>query len=102
MTIWIVIAALSLGTVTLKAAGPAILGETRPPQSAMAVIALVAPAILTGLVLYETFTGKRSGLVVDARVVGLSVAALAAMRRLPMLAVVILAAGATALTRLLL
>lgn len=100
--VWAVIAALCLGTVILRAAGPVILGQRRPPGAAMSVIALVAPAILTGLVVYETFAGRRSGLVADARIVGVLVAATAALLKLPMVVVVILAAAATALTRLLL
>jgi hypothetical protein len=48
--VWPITAALFLGTVALKAAGPLTLGRRRPPERALAVISLVAPAILTGLV----------------------------------------------------
>jgi hypothetical protein len=99
MTIWIVVAALCLGTVGLKAIGPATLGARRPPERALAVIALVAPAILTSLVLYETLSDSHSGLTIDARLAGLGAAGAAALVRLPMLAIVVLAAGATALAR---
>jgi hypothetical protein len=100
-TTWIVLAALCLGTVGLKAIGPATLGARRPPERALSVIALVAPAILTSLVVYETLSDSHSGLTIDARVVGLGVAGAAALARLPMIAIVVLAAGGAALARLL-
>jgi hypothetical protein len=65
----------------------------------MAVIALAAPAVLTSLVLYQTFTGTPAGFALDARAVGLAVAGLAVAARLPLLAVVVLAAAATAAAR---
>ena len=98
--VWVSIGALCVITIVLKAAGPATLGSRTPPDAALAVIALVAPAILTGLVVYETFVGNPDGITVDARVVGLVVALGAALARWPAVAVVALAATATALTRL--
>jgi branched-subunit amino acid transport protein AzlD len=98
-TTWIVLAVLCVGTVGLKAVGPATLGARRPPERVLSVIALVAPAILTSLVVYETLSDSHSGLTIDARIVGLGVAGLAAIARLPMIAIVVLAAGATALAR---
>jgi hypothetical protein len=98
-TTWIVVAALCVGTVGLKAIGPATLGARRPPARALAVIALVAPAILTSLVVYETLSDSHSGLTIDARVVGLGIGGAAALARLPMIAIVVLAAGGAALAR---
>jgi hypothetical protein len=98
-TTWIVVAVLCVGTVGLKAIGPATLGARRPPVRALSVIALVAPAILTSLVVYETLSDSHSGLTIDARVVGLGVAGAAALARLPMIAIVVLAAGGAALAR---
>jgi branched-subunit amino acid transport protein len=93
---WPVIVALCLITVVLKAAGPLTLGGRQLPPRAAGVIALVAPAVLAALVTYETFTPAGRGLEIDARVVGLGVAAVATLARLPMLVVVLLAAAATA------
>jgi Branched-chain amino acid transport protein (AzlD) len=100
-TVWIVIAALCAGTFALKAIGPAAVGTRTPPERALSVIALVAPAILTSLVVYQTLSNSHSGLTIDARVVGLATGGAAALARLPMIAVVVLAAAATALVRLL-
>jgi hypothetical protein len=98
-TTWIVIAVLCVGTAGLKASGPLTLGARTPPERAISVIALVAPAILTSLVVYETLSDAHSGLTIDARVVGLGAAGAAALARLPMIAIVVLAASATALAR---
>lgn len=99
MTSWIVIAVLCAGTVGLKAIGPATLGGRTPPERAISVIVLVAPAILASLVVYETLSDSHSGLTIDARAVGLGVGGAAALARLPMIAIVVLAAAATAFVR---
>jgi hypothetical protein len=101
MTTWIVIGVLCAGTAGLKAIGPVTLGGRTPPERAISVITLVAPAILTSLVVYETLSNSHAGLTIDARAVGLGVGGAAALARLPMIAIVALAAAATALARML-
>jgi branched chain amino acid efflux pump len=96
---WVTIAALCVATAAMKAAGPAALRGRRPSRRAMAVIALVAPAVLASLVLYQTLGDTPSGITVDARLAGLAVATLAIAVRAPMLVVVAAAALATALAR---
>ncbi len=98
--VWIVIGVLCVVTVTIKAAGPVLLGDRRPTERVATVIALLSPAVISSLVVYQTLGGHPTGLTVDARVVGLAVAVVALLARLPMLAVITLAALATALTRL--
>ena len=98
--IWTTIALLCVGTVAIKALGPATVGGREPSERASAVIRLVAPAILAGLVTYETFNGAGShGLTIDARAVGLVTAAGCLLARLPLIVVVLAAAAATAVTR---
>lgn len=97
--IWVVIAVLCVATVTLKASGPLALGEREPSERALRVISLVAPAVLTGLVVYETLGHTGGGLTVDERVVGLAAAAAAIAARAPMAAVIVIAAAATAASR---
>jgi uncharacterized membrane protein len=97
--VWVTIVALALGTMAIKAAGPVALGGREPPPRAAAVIALVAPALLAALVVYETVVSEDGGVALDARLVGVAAAALALVLRLPLLAVVGLAAVATAATR---
>jgi hypothetical protein len=97
---WLVIALLFVGTVALKAAGPLTLGRREPSPRRAAVTSLLAPALLAGLVVYETVGSPHgTGLVFDARVAGLFAGASALALRLPLLVVVSVAALATALLR---
>lgn len=93
---WVTIGLLCVITVAIKASGPVVLGARRPSERALAVIALLSPAVVTALVVYQTFAGHPSGLTVDARVAGLGAAASALAARLPMLAVMLIAAAVTA------
>ena len=96
---WIVIAVLAVGTLGMRAVGPLTVGGRRPSERAIRVTALVAPAILAGLVLYETLNRDGAGIAFDARLVGLGAAAAAIAARAPMLVVVLVAAAATAAAR---
>jgi branched-subunit amino acid transport protein len=51
ITIWICVALTALTSFAIKATGPAILGERPLPSCARGVIALLAPALLAGLVI---------------------------------------------------
>jgi hypothetical protein len=62
----------------------------------MRVTRLVAPAILAGLVVYETLTADADGIAFDARIIGLGAAAAAILARAPMIVIVLVAAVATA------
>jgi hypothetical protein len=96
---WVTIAVLFAGTALSKAAGPLTTGGRTPSPRALRVTKLVAPAILAGLVVYETLSADGHGIRFDARVIGLAAAAAAIAARLPMIVIVLLAAGATALAR---
>jgi hypothetical protein len=96
---WVTIAVLFVGTALSKAAGPLTTGGLAPSGRALNVTKLVAPAILAGLVLYETLSAAGDGIRLDARVIGLAAAAAGIAARLPMIVIVLLAAAATALTR---
>jgi branched-subunit amino acid transport protein len=96
--VWITIAGLTAATVALKAAGPLIVGGRVLPERALAVIALLAPALLTALVLTGTFTDDGE-LTLDARTAGLGCAAVAVLLRAPLLVTVLVAALGTAALR---
>jgi hypothetical protein len=96
---WIVIGALTAGTLALRAAGPLTTGGRRPSERAIGVTRLVAPAILAGLVVYETLNRHGDGIAFDARLAGLGAAVAAIVARAPVLVVVLVAAAATALAR---
>ena len=100
-TVWIVVAVLCVGTAIMRVAGPVAFGGRSLSGRGAAVVGLVAPALLGALVVYETVSTGAQGIELDARLVGLAAAALALVLRLPMIAVVLVAAVATALARLL-
>jgi uncharacterized membrane protein len=97
-TLWIVIVIVTLANVAIKAAGPLLVGGRELPPRAVAVIALLAPALLAALVVTQTF-GEDGHLVLDERAIGVAVAGLALALRAPVLVAVVLAAVSTALTR---
>jgi uncharacterized membrane protein len=97
-TLWISIIAVALASAAIKAAGPVLVGGRELPPRAVAVIALLAPALLSALVITETF-GEDGHLVLDERAVGVAVAGVALALRAPMLVAVALAALTTALVR---
>ena len=97
-TPWETIAAVALASATIKAAGPVLVGGRELPPRAVAIIALLAPALLAALVITETF-GEDGHLVLDERAVGVAVAAIALALRAPVLVAVSLAALTTALFR---
>jgi uncharacterized membrane protein len=96
--LWVAIISVAVASAAIKATGPVLVGGKELPPKASAVIALLAPALLTALVVTETF-GEDGHLVLDARAVGVGVAALALAFRAPVLVAVILAALTTALVR---
>jgi hypothetical protein len=53
LTIWICVALTALASFAIKATGPAILGTRPLPSRATGVIALLAPALLAGLVISD-------------------------------------------------
>ncbi len=97
-TLWFTIIAVALASAVIKAAGPVLVGGRELPPRAVAVVALLAPALLSALVITETF-GEDRHLVLDDRAVGVAVAAAALALRAPVLLAVALAAVSTALVR---
>jgi branched-subunit amino acid transport protein len=96
--VWITIAGLVVATVAIKAAGPVIVGGRELPRGAYAVISLLAPALLTALILTDTFAREQE-LGVDARAAGLGCAAVAVALRAPLLLTVLVAAVGAAAVR---
>jgi uncharacterized membrane protein len=97
---WLVVLAVGLGTMVIKGAGPVILGGRPLPARAQSVVALLAPALLAALVATSTLA-EGQALVLDARVIGVAAGGIALALRAPTLAVVIAAAAAAALARVL-
>lgn len=98
-TVWLVVVVVGLATIALKATGPVLLGNRRLPEPVSRVVALLAPVLLSALVVTQTVGGDNE-LVLDARLAGVGAGAIAIAMRAPLPAVVVVAAVATALTRL--
>ncbi|MEX0816757.1 MAG: AzlD domain-containing protein [Gaiellales bacterium] len=94
-TVWIVVLVVGLATMALKAVGPLVLGGRALPARFTGVVALLAPALLSALVVTQTL-GADEGLVLDERVAGVAAGAGALALRAPLLAVVVVAAAVTA------
>ena len=98
-TLWLVIAMVSIANLAIKAAGPIVVGGRALPSRLVGVIALLAPALLTALVVADTFShGGDFG--VDAKAAGVGAAGVAVVLRAPLFLVVVVAAATTALVRL--
>jgi branched-subunit amino acid transport protein len=96
--VWVMVAVVGGATIALRALGPAVLGGRRLPPRAMAVIALMAPALLAALIVTQTLdAGGR--LELDERALGVLGAGAALALRAPVLVVIVVAAAITAVAR---
>lgn len=98
MTTWVAVLGASLVAYLLKLAGHLVPARWLEHPTATRVTALLPVALLAALVVVQTVaSGDR--LVVDARLLGLGVAAVALVLRAPFIVVVVLAAVTAALAR---
>ncbi|HSF61251.1 MAG TPA: AzlD domain-containing protein [Gaiellaceae bacterium] len=95
---WIVVGAVGAATVLFKAAGPVLLGRRPLPPRGQSVVDLLAPVMLTALVVTQTFGGDGE-VTVDARLPGVAAAALAIWRRVPIIVAMLIAGVVTGLVR---
>ena len=93
--VWIAIAVMTVVSFAIKAVGPVALGGRELPRAAERVIVLIPAALLTALVMVQTFAHDRD-LVVDARAAGLVAAIVAVALRASVLVVLLTAAIVTA------
>jgi branched-subunit amino acid transport protein len=97
---WIVVIAVGAATIAFKAAGPVLLGGRQLPERVPSLVALLAPVLLTALIVTQTVGGDGE-LSLDARLPGVAAGAVAVWRRLPIVAAMTIAAAVTAAARLL-
>ena len=96
---WTLVLVLAAGAYAFKLTGLVVLGGRSLPAVFERCLALIPAAVITALVVKDTFSSGQD-LVLDARAVGIGVAVVAAWRRVPLIAVIVLGATATALVRL--
>ena len=95
---WTLIILLTIGSYAFKVTGLVILGGRTLPPIFERCLALIPAAVLTALVMKDTFTQGQE-LVLDARALGIAVAVIAAWRKAPLIVVIVLGAAVTALVR---
>jgi hypothetical protein len=99
MRTWLLIAVLAIGTVLMKTIGPVLAGGRQPPAPLTRVIALVAPAVISALIVTGTFTQGQQ-LIIDARTAGVGVGAVALWLRVPAVLAMLMAVIICAVLRL--
>ena len=98
LTIWICVALTALASFAIKATGPAILGNRPIPTRAKGAIALLAPALLAGLVISDIL-GPNWSAANGPLALGVATAAVARVAGLPTPACIIAAVLVTAVAR---
>jgi branched-subunit amino acid transport protein len=98
VTVWIVIVAVGVATILFKAAGPLVLARRPLGLRVRSVVDLLAPVMLTALVVTQTVGGDQE-IELDARVPGVAAAAVAVWRGAPVIVAMVVAALVTALVR---
>jgi hypothetical protein len=95
---WALVALVAVQTYALRWIGTSSAGWLGRAPAGERLVRYVAPAVLGGLVALATFTSD-GALVLDARAAGVTVAAVAALLRAPIIVVVGLAVLVTAVVR---
>ena len=99
MSAWVTVLAACALAYLLKLAGYLVPAHWLSGPRISRVTALLPVALLTGLVIVQTFATPDHGLTLDARAAGVGVAVVALILRAPFIVVVVLAAGTAALLR---
>jgi len=100
MTLWLAIVLVALVSIGFKAVGPVLLGDREMPPRLAGVIALLAPALLAGLVLTEV-TGPAWAGIDWTLCAGLAAIAVTYALRAPALAAILCGVVVTAALRFL-
>jgi branched-subunit amino acid transport protein len=93
--VWVIVVVVGAATVALKAVGPVFLAGRELPPTLSVVLFLLAPALLGALVVTQAVGGDHE-IVLDERLFGIGAAIVAILFRLPLMAVVVIAAAVTA------
>jgi branched-subunit amino acid transport protein len=96
--VWIVVVVVGAATMLFKSAGPMFLGARPLPVRMRSVVELLAPVMLTALVVTQTF-GSGEAIAVDARVPGVAAGAIAVWRGVHLIPAMVIAAVVTAVAR---
>jgi hypothetical protein len=95
---WWFVVSLAAGAYAFKLLGFIVFGGRTLPPVLERCLALIPAALIAALVVKDTFSMGQH-LQIDARAAGVGCAVLAAWRRAPLIVVIIVGAGVTALIR---
>jgi len=95
---WGLVLGLAAGAYAFKVLGLVIVGDRALPARLERCLALIPAALLAAIIAKDTLTIGHH-LQIDARLVGVGAAIVAAWRKLPVIVVIVVGAGATALVR---
>ena len=95
---WSLVLLLAAGAYGFKVLGLVIVGDRRLPPVLDRCLGLIPAALVSALVVKDTFSIGQH-LQVDARAAGVAAAAVAAWRKAPLIAVIVVAAVVTAAVR---
>ncbi|TDW21223.1 AzlD domain-containing protein [Kribbella kalugense] len=96
MKLWLCVLAVSAANWLMKAAGPLVLGKRALPPALVRITQLTAPALLAGLIVTDL-----GGRTIDwTQLVGVAVAGVLNLLRVPILPAAAAGVAATALVRL--
>ena len=96
MKLWLCVLAVSAANWLMKAAGPLVLGKRDLPPALVRITQLTAPALLAGLIVTDL-----GGRTIDwTQLVGVAVAGVLNLLRVPILPAAAAGVAATALARL--
>ena len=98
MRIWLSAVVVTIASGLLKASGPLAIGDRNLPRLTVRISALIAPALLAGLLITE-IGGAGWAQANWQQASGVGVAGLAYLARVPMLVAVLAGIAATALLR---
>jgi branched-subunit amino acid transport protein len=94
-SLWIAIIAVAAASFALKAAGPALLGQQKLPVRVNRAISLLAPVLLTALVITDVAGERWNGLSWPI-LIGLAATAISRLLKAPSLVAVIIGMFVTA------
>jgi hypothetical protein len=98
--VWTVVLLVGGFTIAFKAGGPVLLGGRTLPPRIVDAFELLAPSLFAALIVTQAVGGDEE-IVIDARLVGVGAGLVAILLRAPLIVVIVVAAVATALARLL-
>ena len=95
---WTFVFALGVTAYAFKVLGFVLVGERKLPPMLDRCLALIPAALIAALVMKDTFSAGQH-LQLDARAAGVAAAVIAAWRKAPLIAVIVIGAAVTAAVR---